>query len=246
MSDFKDYMLINRINNIANIVVVGSGKGGVGKSTLTSMIALRLRDLGKDVGILDVDLHGNSIPFILGRLDSKVEVVKGGFKPIEVHGIKVMSLRLFVGDKPAPLRGDRKSEVIKYLLSLTIWGNLNYLLIDLPPGMSDELLTLIKYVKGKHILITIPTRTSMDVLIKYVKLLNGLRCLMPAIVINNLLNTKVNYELINQYMGEIVGIINQRPAYVVMPFIEDIEVALARGSLPNDAIGPIDSILRYI
>ncbi len=246
MSDFKEHMLINRLRSIANIVIVGSGKGGVGKSTLTSIIALRLRELGKDVGVLDMDLHGSSIPFILGRSEGKVEVVKGGFKPIEVHGIKVMSLRLFVGDKPAPLRGDRKSEVIKYLLSLTIWGDLNYLLIDLPPGMSDELLTLTKYVKGKHILITIPTRTSMDVLVKYVKLLDNLRCIIPAIVINNLLNIKVNYELISNYMNEIASIINRRPAYVVMPFIDDVEELLAKGLLPDGVIDPIDSIIKYI
>jgi len=238
MYDFKESMILSRLGGIKDVVIVGSGKGGVGKSTFAALLALRLRDLGRVVGILDLDLHGASIPYILGDPNAYVEGVKGGFKPALIHGIKVMSLRMFVGDRPTPLRGVRKREVLKYLMALTVWGDLDFLVVDLPPGVSDELLTLINYVKGKHIAITIPTRTSLDVLVRYVKLLNSVGHRIPLLVVNNALNTRTE---------GVESIINSlHIPYVVMPYVEGIEDTLLKGRVPNDVVATLDRVISSI
>lgn len=241
--EFKDYMISSKLSGINKAVIVGSGKGGVGKSTLTSILGLRLRDLGMRVGILDTDLHGSSIPFILGGdIKASVEAVKGGFKPIELHGVKVMSLRMFVGDRPTPLRGERKGEILKYMLSFTVWGPLDYLLIDLPPGMGDELLTLIKYVRGKHIVVTLPTKTSMDVTLRYVRFLENLKCEVPLIVVNNL--TNVDVGSIKFYEGFATA--KQPIKYIVMPYVQEMEEILLKGIPPNESIKVIDEIINHL
>lgn len=243
MIEFKDFMITDKLSSIKNVLIVGSGKGGVGKSTLTSLLGLRLHHLGRSIGILDTDLHGSSIPYILGGESSiSIEAIKGGFKPAELHGIKVMSLRMFVGDRPTPLRGDRKSEILKYMLSLTIWGSLDYLLIDLPPGMSDELLTLIKYLKGRHLVVTLPTKTSTDVTTRYVRFLENLNCDVPAIIINNLMNMDLSSQMIYiNYRG-----IKSSAKYFVMPYIHGIEESLSKGMLPKESIKAIDEIIEYL
>lgn len=238
--DFKDYVVIDRMSNIENVVIVGSGKGGVGKSTITAMLALRLRDSGMSVGVLDADLHGNSIPYILGVDDYRIEVMRGGFKPAEVHGVKLMSLRFFVGREPVPLRGERKDEVVKYLLSFTIWDKLNYLLIDLPPGMGDELLTLIRYINGKHVVVTIPSRTSLDIVVKYLELLKRIGCNLSVMVVNNIFNVDFDEDLIKRY------VCGDEVEWVLIPFIRDIETSLARGILPQEVLKSVDELISYL
>lgn len=242
MIDFKDYMVADKLKEVDKVIIIGSGKGGVGKSTITSLLGLRLRDLGMDVGILDTDLHGSSIPFILGGdKELVIESVRGGFKPIELHRIKVMSLRMFVGDRPTPLRGERKSEILKYMLSLTVWGPLDYLLVDLPPGMSDELLTLMKYVKGKHIVVTLPTKTSLDVALRYVSFLNSLNYGTPIILVNNLMNINIDHHEV------VSGFLNEPPnKYFIMPYIHGIEEHLYRGILPVESVKIIDKIIECL
>ncbi len=235
-------MILERLNDVGKVLIIGSGKGGVGKSTLTALLGLRLKNLGMRVGILDTDLHGASIPFLLGgSTNANVETVKGGFKPAELWGIKVMSLRMFVGDRPVPLRGERKSEVLKYMLSLTVWGPLDYLLIDLPPGMSDELLTLMKYVKGQHTVVTLPTKTSMDVTLRYIKFLSNLNCSISAVVVNNLVNATTDNDLIVRGLREL----NPSGRYLVMPYLQGVEEHLSRGMLPEEAVNIIDEIIKY-
>ncbi len=241
MIEFKDYMISDRLGNVCKVLIVGSGKGGVGKSTLTVILGLRLRDIGMKVGILDIDLHGASIPFILGwNTNTTVKAVRGGFKPVEVHGIKIMSLRMFVGDRPTPLRGERKSEVLKYMLSLTIWDSLDYLLVDLPPGMSDELLTLVKYVKGEHVVITLPTKTSVDVTTRYVKFLKSLNSNILAVIVNNLMNVAISDEVLIKGFQEDMPTSN----YLVIPYIHDVEEYLLKGVTPKKAVDVIDKIIR--
>lgn len=242
MIEFKDYMIVDRLSKVGKIVVIGSGKGGVGKSTLSTLLGLRLRDIGMKTGILDTDLHGASIPFILGGSKASVEAIKGGFKPVELHGIKVMSLRMFVRDRPAPLRGERKSEILRYMLSLTVWGSLDYLLVDLPPGMSDELLTLMKYVRGRHVVVTLPTKTSIDVTLRYIKFLKSIGCDVPVIVVNNLMNITINNDFVPTEFRELIA----DSSYLMMPYLYGIEEYLLNGRLPEEALTAVDEIIKYL
>jgi|GEM_PF-1037480 len=240
--DYRDYMILDRLRNIRKSILIGSGKGGVGKSTITALLGLRMKELGINIGILDADLHGSSIPFILGVNDEVgIKEVKEGFKPLEIHGIKIMSLRMFVGSRPVPLRGDRKKEILKYLLSMTVWNSLDYLLVDLPPGMGDEQLTLMRYLRGPHIVTTIPTKTSIDVSIRYFKFISNLGFNIPAIVINNLVNSNINDDLLIKLQKSVpVG------KYIIIPYCSELEESLNTGIIPKVVIKSIDELIKYL
>jgi ATP-binding protein involved in chromosome partitioning len=136
---------------ITNIIAVASGKGGVGKSTVSSNLALGLAKLGAKVGLMDADLYGPSVPTMFGIQDKRplVKDVYGQAKicPIEAHGIEVISLGNIVEPEQAVvLRGPRLAGIIKQFLNDTLWSPLDYLIIDLPPGTGDIQLTLVQSV----------------------------------------------------------------------------------------------------
>ncbi len=163
---------LKRIGN-SKVLMVGSGKGGVGKSVVSSLLALELASRGIDVGLLDADVHGSSVPAILG-VDKVIRVGKEGFRPIEFEGVMVMSLGLITGDEVVPLRGERKSEVIAWLLSMTDWGDLDYLVVDLPPGTGDEVLSTLRLTDGlvrRSLAVSTPSAVAIRVARRYVSLM---------------------------------------------------------------------------
>lgn len=135
------------VPGIKNIIAVGSGKGGVGKSTVTANLALALAAQGAKVGVLDADIHGPSQPRMFGVQGQPDVTEDKQIIPKEAHGIKLMSIGLLLGDEaPAVWRGPMVSSALQQLLSQTAWGQLDYLLIDLPPGTGDIQLTLAQKV----------------------------------------------------------------------------------------------------
>lgn len=140
------------LSKVKHLVAVGSGKGGVGKSTVAANLAISLSKLGFKVGLADVDIYGPSIPTLFnienqevaGReIDGKVYI-----EPIEKFGIKLMSIGFFVGDDKALIwRGPMASNTIIQLISDTLWGELDYLIFDMPPGTGDIQLTISKDLK---------------------------------------------------------------------------------------------------
>lgn len=142
---------INILENVKNIVAVFSGKGGVGKSTVSANMAISLAKEGYRVGLLDADIFGPSIPLMFGCEDYRPTLEEVGGRelvnPIEVYGVKVLSIGFFV-DKNNPIiwRGAMASNAIKQLLTETNWGELDYLLIDMPPGTSDIHITLVQTI----------------------------------------------------------------------------------------------------
>jgi len=125
-----------------SVIAVASGKGGVGKSTIAASIALGLARSGCHIGLMDADVYGPSIPHLLG-LQGRAEVVDKKLKPMEVHGVKVMSMGFLVpADEPVIWRGPMLHGAITNFLRDTDWGNLDYLIIDMPPGTGDIALTL--------------------------------------------------------------------------------------------------------
>jgi ATP-binding protein involved in chromosome partitioning len=136
------------ITGIKNIIAVASGKGGVGKSTTSVNLALALQAEGASVGILDADIYGPSQPMMLGVADQQPESKdKKTIEPVEAHGLKSMSIGYLIDEDQAMVwRGPMVSSALQQLLNDTNWGELDYLIIDLPPGTGDIQLTLAQKV----------------------------------------------------------------------------------------------------
>jgi ATP-binding protein involved in chromosome partitioning len=129
------------------IIAVGSGKGGVGKTTLAVNLAVALAKLGHKVGLLDADVYGPNVPLMLGSNAQPQANPDGKIDPIEVHGLKVISVGfLNPGDKPVIWRGPMLHSIIRQFLGSVQWGQLDYLVVDLPPGTGDVALSLIQTV----------------------------------------------------------------------------------------------------
>lgn len=164
-------------NNIAipgvkNIIAVSSGKGGVGKSTVAVNLAVALAANGAKVGIMDADVYGPNIPLMLGSGYDQPEVVDGQLKPIEAHGVKMISMAVLVPlDKPMILRGPMLHGVVRQFLSDVNWGELDYLIVDMPPGTGDVQLSLAQLVPVQGaVLVTTPQEVSLSDVRRAVKM----------------------------------------------------------------------------
>ena len=151
---------------VSNVICVGSGKGGVGKSTLTSNLAAALASQGKSVGILDADVWGYSIPRMFG-LGSQRPPVSPQRKilPLESHGVKIMSIGFFVEEDAAVVwRGPMLHKALTQFLEDVDWGELDYLLVDLPPGTGDVSMTLAQLLpQAQFLIVTTPQDTAQKV-----------------------------------------------------------------------------------
>ena len=137
---------------VQNIIAVASGKGGVGKSTVSSNLAVALAQLGYRVGICDADIYGPSVPTMFGVAEEKPEPVevngKQLMKPIEKYGVKILSIGFFADpDQAIVWRGPMASKALKQLFTEATWGDLDYMIIDLPPGTGDIHLSLVQTVQ---------------------------------------------------------------------------------------------------
>jgi ATP-binding protein involved in chromosome partitioning len=137
--------------HIKNIIAVASGKGGVGKSTVATNLALGLRELGAKVGLMDADVYGPSIPMMMGLQGKKplVQDVYGQPKmvPLQAHGLEIISIgNIIEAEQAVVLRGPRLAGVIKQFFNDVLWSELDYLVVDLPPGTGDVQLTLVQTV----------------------------------------------------------------------------------------------------
>ncbi len=156
--------------HVKRVIAIASGKGGVGKSTVASGLAMTLASQGKKVGLLDADLQGPSLPRMFG-LSEKPALHEGAFVPLEAHGVRCMSLGLLIGDEPAVMRGPMVSKALNQLIRGTMWGTadspLDTLFIDLPPGTGDIHLTLLQQLDLAHgnggtLIVTTPQAVAAD------------------------------------------------------------------------------------
>src|SRR4051795_918895 len=152
---------------VANVICVGSGKGGVGKSTLTVNLAAALATEGKKVGVLDADVWGYSIPRMLGLGNERPSVsAQRKIIPLQAYGLKVMSIGFFMGSEDAAVvwRGPMLHKALTQFLEDVEWGELDYLLIDLPPGTGDVSMTLAQLLpQAKFVIVTTPQPTAQKV-----------------------------------------------------------------------------------
>jgi len=129
------------------IIAVGSGKGGVGKTTLSVNLSIALSKMGHKVGLLDGDVYGPNVPLMLGTNEQPKAIGDNHIIPIEAHGLKVISVGfLNPGDKPLIWRGPMLHSIVRQFLGSVDWGQLDYLVVDLPPGTGDVALSLIQTV----------------------------------------------------------------------------------------------------
>lgn len=157
----------NRPDSLTRVLGISSGKGGVGKSTLTANLGAALHRLGYRVGILDADIHGFSIPGMYG-ISAQPTKVNDLLMPPEAHGVKVMSIGMFVPEGQAVVwRGPKMHRAIEQFASDVFWGDLDFLLLDLPPGTGDVAISVSQLLPGAElVVVTTPNTAASDVALR--------------------------------------------------------------------------------
>ncbi|MCK5300827.1 MAG: ATP-binding protein [Thermoplasmatales archaeon] len=208
--DVRESVIGKRLRNINRIICVASGKGGVGKSLIASTLALKLEGKGYNVGILDLDLYGPSSHIILGFNKKGFPDEDKGIIPSKINNIKFMSIIYFSDDKPSPFRGLDISNIIIELLAITQWGSLDYLIIDMPPGIGDETLDIIRLIKNcEFIVVTTPSKVAMGAVKKLLLILTELKIPILGVIENmviknsNLIKNQIKNMDLN-YLGSII------------------------------------------
>lgn len=156
---------IEMLPDVKNVVAVASGKGGVGKSTVASNLAIALADAGASVGLLDADVYGPNAPTFLGLGERTPDVTADDeMIPHEAHGVRVMSMGFVAGeDDPVIWRGPLVDEFIKQLFDDVRWGELDYLVVDMPPGTGDAQLSLVQHLPvAGAVIVTTPQEVAVD------------------------------------------------------------------------------------
>jgi ATP-binding protein involved in chromosome partitioning len=234
---FEDFTksLIDSLRNIKNVIVVLSGKGGVGKSFIAASLAISFKLMGRDVAVLDADFHGPSIPWILGIEDRYPGVtIDGKIVPVDVEGISVISIELMLDDRKNPIiwRGPMKSKAILELISKTFWGSKDYLVVDLPPGTGDEPLTIAQYLRVKpiaSILVLTPGAMVKHIVEKAKQFLNLLNIPFIGTVINMSYYRCPQCGTVTRILGSVD--IDPREVLVEIPLDPQLSQVIERGTL---------------
>jgi ATP-binding protein involved in chromosome partitioning len=171
MIDPRPSVIEGRLARMGRILAISGGKGGIGKSSVACMLALCLSQKGYRTGLFDLDFQGPSDHVLLGVSGVRPEE-QDGIVPPRVHGINFMSLTYFTGDYPAPFRGPDTSNALLEFLAITHWKDLDFLVIDMPPGLGDTILDAIRLIKRMEFLvITTRSRLALDVVRKELAML---------------------------------------------------------------------------
>ena len=178
----------NPLNNVKQIIGVMSGKGGVGKSSICSLIAKTLKKQGYKVGVLDADITGPSIPRLLGVKDKRATYIEQGILSVQnKDGIKIMSLNLITDNEDDPViwRGPMLSNMVKQFWTDVIWEDLDYLLIDMPPGTGDVALTVMQSIPiNGVVMISVPQDLVSMIVSKAVKMTKKMNVRLLGVVEN--------------------------------------------------------------
>ena len=184
MLDPRVSIIDKRLSNIDRIIVVSSGKGGVGKSLIASTLALLFGRKGFKTGLLDLDFTSPTTHVVLGANNLR-PIEDRGVVPPEIHGIKYMSLVFYLGEHVSPLRGTDLSNAFLELLAITRWGKLDFLIIDMPPGISDATLDLLRFVGNiKFLIVTTPSQLAFETVRKFIELLSEIKVPVIGVIEN--------------------------------------------------------------
>jgi ATP-binding protein involved in chromosome partitioning len=212
-----------RVKSIRNVIAVVSGKGGVGKSIISTIMALQLSRMGYKVGLLDTDFTSPSTHIILNAEELMPKEDRGVIPP-EIHGLKYMTITYYTKNNPTPLRGIDVSNALIEILSITRWGDLDYLIIDAPPGISDIILDLLRINwRIKFIVVATPSKLALETVRKLIKLLEEQGGDIIGIIVNMVMGI-----VTTEYRG--LG----KRVLVEIPFQQDLE----------DKIGDVEELLE--
>jgi len=168
------------------IVAIGSGKGGVGKTTLAVNLAVALARLGHKVGLLDADVYGPNVPLMLGVNGQPRMASESRIEPLEAFGLKVISVGfLNPGDKPVIWRGPMLHQIVRQFLGMVDWGRLDYLIVDLPPGTGDVALSLVQTVPlTGAVVVSTPSDVSLQDARKAIEMFRQMKVDLVGVVEN--------------------------------------------------------------
>lgn len=218
---------LTKIQNIKNIIAIASGKGGVGKSTVSSNLAGALHLQGFKVGILDADIYGPSQPQIMGAYEKPEMLENKKMKPVLRHGIETMSIGYLVDiNTPMIWRGPMVSQALQQLLNDTLWGELDFLIIDLPPGTGDIQLTMCQKIPlAGAIIVTTPQDLSLIDARRAIQMFNKIKVSILGLIENMSLYHCPNCGYTDAIFGEGAG-----------DFISEHDHVPLIGRLPLDKI----------
>lgn len=228
MRDPRLSIIGTRLKAIRRILLFAGAKGGVGKSTCTALAALALSRQGSNCGVFDLDFQGSSIHLLLGMDPDLPDEDRGLLPRMAAPGVHVMSMSFFTGERSLPFRGAQTTDALKELLAVTLWPDIDLLLIDMPPGMGDELLDLIRFIpRIEPIIVLTPSLLSIKVAARLARLLADSG--VPALgIIANMASAQDN-------MAERLS---AEPDLAVLPLFGKIPICsdLERGTGSPDAL----------
>lgn len=228
-----------RLAGVRRILLLAGGKGGVGKSACAAVGGLVLARRGLAVGLLDLDFEGASCHLFLGS-PPRLPQEEGGILPLEeAFGLKLMSVASFAAERPLALRGGELSAALLELLAVTLWGELDVLLVDMPPGMGDQLLDVLRLMPAaKALLVTTASPVALAVSLRLAALLQA--CRLPILgVVENM--QRVRDEAVGRAARE-----RGLPYLGALPFDPALEAAVGHPeALVSGALGSnLDRLLR--
>ena len=200
-----------KLKNVERIIIVTSGKGGVGKTLIASTSAILLSTQGYKVGLLDLDFHGPNCHVVLGVGDV-IPKEDRGIIPPQIGGLEFMSVVYYAKDNPIPLRGRDITNAMIEIMAITRWSSLNFLLIDTPPGYGEEILDLMRLIERKETLVvSTPSFLSIETVSRLIRLLRDTKVAILGIIENMSHGERLVEELARKYEINFLGSIPYDP-----------------------------------
>ncbi len=242
MIDPRPEVIGRRLAPVRRILVFSSAKGGVGKSVCCVLSALALGRAGCRVGLLDLDFQGASAHLLLG-VQPRFPEEQGGIRPLRARGtLDFMSFAAFSRENAVPLRGGEVSEALLELLAVTIWGPLDFLLLDMPPGIGDELLDVLRLLAGaEFVVVATPSALALQVVERLLVLLEELRLPVRGLI--------ENMARGHQPSGNVAAAAGRHrlPLLGSVPYLAEIEELLASPQPLDGRLGEVfGGIARYL
>ncbi len=191
--DPRKIFVRNKYSRFTNILAFASGKGGVGKSTLSGLFSMYLAQKGYKTGLLDLDLYGPSAHIILGASVEGLPEEENGVIPKEINGVHFMSVVFYSENRPLVMRGRDLGDAVLELLTITNWPELDWLIFDMPPGLGDTLLEVSELTPARYIVVTNSSRLSMESVEKLIEFIKTQNLEYYGLVENMVMNGGLKY-----------------------------------------------------